>query len=165
MRIKWRYHNLQHNNDQHLKLCGIVAPKEQSVVGLSILMETFAKIQAPTMSMLFDGISQQLDFSSCGEEGNSSDNSSDDYVSRIQSPRMRSPSSVRRSPREQRHRSRSNTLSSSLQCTSPIPYASWRKLRLCDSPSTPKAGNDLDQLSLLCPSVTGWLIIWVSLKL
>ncbi|XP_040894861.1 wee1-like protein kinase 2 [Toxotes jaculatrix] len=94
------------------------------------------------MAMLFDGISQQLDFSSCGEEGSSSsggDNSSDDCTSRIPSPRIRSPSYACRTPRVQRHRSRSNTLSSPLQCTSPIPYASWRKLRLCDSPSTPKS--------------------------
>ncbi|XP_044211688.1 wee1-like protein kinase 2 [Thunnus albacares] len=86
------------------------------------------------MAMLFDEINQQLDFSSCGDEGSSSDNSSDDYASRI-----RSPSSACRTPRVQRHRSRSNTLSYPLQCTSPIPYASWSKLRLCDSPSTPKS--------------------------
>ncbi|XP_036962690.1 wee1-like protein kinase 2 isoform X3 [Acanthopagrus latus] len=127
------------------------------------------------MAALYDGISQQLDFTSCGEEGSSSsDNSSDDYTSRIgspriqspriqspriqspriqspriqspriqspriQSPRIRSPSSVCRTPRVQRHRSRSNTLSSPVECTSPIPYASWKKLRLCDSPSTPKS--------------------------
>ncbi|XP_019131710.1 wee1-like protein kinase 2 isoform X1 [Larimichthys crocea] len=101
------------------------------------------------MATLFDGISQQLDFTSCGEEGSSSDNSSDDYVSRIRSPRIRSPricspriqspSSACRTPRAQRHRSRSNTLSSPVQCTSPIPYTFWKKLRLCDSPSTPKS--------------------------
>ncbi|XP_053175220.1 wee1-like protein kinase 2 [Scomber japonicus] len=86
------------------------------------------------MARLFDEINQQLDFSSCGEEGSSSDNSSDDSASMV-----RSPSSVCRTPRVQRHRSRSNTLSYTLQCTSPIPYASWSKLRLCDSPSTPKS--------------------------
>ncbi|XP_076588793.1 wee1-like protein kinase 2 isoform X2 [Chaetodon auriga] len=101
------------------------------------------------MATLFDGISQQLGFTSCGEEGSSSDNSSDDYISsirsprvhspRIRSPRIRSPSSACRTPRVQRHRSRSSTSSSPLQCTSPIPYASWRKLRLCESPSTPKS--------------------------
>uniref|UniRef100_A0A671UAN7 Wee1-like protein kinase n=1 Tax=Sparus aurata TaxID=8175 RepID=A0A671UAN7_SPAAU len=108
------------------------------------------------MATLYDGISQQLDFTSCGEEGSSSssDNSSDDYTSRIrsprirspricspriQSPRIRSPSSACRTPRVQRHRSRSSTLSSPVECTSPIPYASWKKLRLCDSPSTPKS--------------------------
>ncbi|XP_042352248.1 wee1-like protein kinase 2 [Plectropomus leopardus] len=91
------------------------------------------------MATLFDEISQQLDFSSCGEEGSSSDNSSDDCTFRIRSPRIRSPGSACRTPRVQRHRSRSNTLCSPLQCTSPIPYASWRKLRLCDSPSTPKS--------------------------
>ncbi|KAI3371582.1 hypothetical protein L3Q82_024152 [Scortum barcoo] len=114
------------------------------------------------MATLFDGISQQLDFTSCGEEGSSSDNSSDDCTFRIhspriqsrirspgiqsrirspgiRSPRIRSPSSACRTPRVQRHRSRSDALSSPLQCTSPIPSASWRKLRLCDSPSTPKS--------------------------
>ncbi|XP_074487954.1 wee1-like protein kinase 2 isoform X1 [Sebastes fasciatus] len=132
-------------------------------------------LQAPSIAMLFEEISQQLDFSSCGEEGSSSDNSSDDYTSRIHSPRIHSPrihsprihsprihspmihsprihsprihsprihspsSSACRTPRVQRHRSRSNTLCSPLQCTSPIPYASWKKLRLCDSPSTPKS--------------------------
>lgn len=111
------------------------------------------------MAALYDGISQQLDFTSCGEEGSSSsDNSSDDYTSRIrspriqspriQSPRIRSPSSVCRTPRVQRHRSRSNTLSSPVECTSPIPYASWKKLRLCDSPSTPKVGSNSDWLYL-----------------
>lgn len=99
------------------------------------------KPQAPSMATLFDGISQQLDFSSCGEEGSSSDNS-DDCTFRIRSPRICSPSSACRTPRVQRQRSRSNTLTSPLSCTSPIPYASWSKLRLCDSPSTPKVGNN-----------------------
>ncbi|XP_034734980.1 wee1-like protein kinase 2 [Etheostoma cragini] len=94
--------------------------------------------QVPGMAALFDEISQQLDFSSCGEEGSSSDNSSDDCNSSIRSPRIHSPGSACRTPRVQRHRSRNTTLSP-LQCTSPIPYASWRKLRLCDSPSTPKS--------------------------
>ncbi|KAM4733472.1 wee1-like protein kinase 2 [Anableps anableps] len=79
------------------------------------------------MAALFSEISQQLDFSSCGEEGNSSDTTSDDAAA------------IRRTPRVQRHRSRSNTPSSPLQCASPVPYASWRKLRLCDTPSTPKS--------------------------
>ncbi|KAM3609909.1 uncharacterized protein V6R79_022307 [Siganus canaliculatus] len=96
------------------------------------------------METLFDGINQKLDFTSCGEEGSSSDNSSDDYTSRICSPRIRSPNicsprSACRTPRVQRSRNRSNTITSPLQCTSPIPYASWKKLRLCDSPSTPKS--------------------------
>ncbi|XP_031723855.1 wee1-like protein kinase 2 isoform X2 [Anarrhichthys ocellatus] len=99
---------------------------------------------APSMATLSDEISQQLDFTSCGEEGSSSDNSSDDCAFRIcsprsQSPMIHSPGSACRTPRVQRHRSRSNTLCSPLQCTSPIPYASWSKLRLCDSPSTPKS--------------------------
>ncbi|XP_071371577.1 wee1-like protein kinase 2 [Centroberyx affinis] len=89
------------------------------------------------MAMLFDEITQQLDFSSCGEEGCSSDNSSDDCASGISA--VRSPSSACRTPRVQRHRSRSITLSPSLHPTNPIPYAAWRKLRLCDSPSTPKS--------------------------
>lgn len=102
------------------------------------------EIQALRMATLFDGISQQLDFTR--EEGSSSDNSSEDYTSRIRSPRIcsprhGSPNSACRTPRMQRHRSRSNTVPSPLQCTSPIPYATWKKLRLCDSPSTPKVGN------------------------
>ncbi|XP_003967224.1 wee1-like protein kinase 2 [Takifugu rubripes] len=97
------------------------------------------------MAKPFDGISQQLNFTSGGEEGSSSsDNSSDYYTFRIRSPRFASSSvlnheSTCKTPRPQRHRSRSSTASSPLQCTSPIPYASWRKLRLCDSPSTPKS--------------------------
>ncbi|XP_068459444.1 wee1-like protein kinase 2 [Clinocottus analis] len=101
------------------------------------------------MATLFGEISQQLDFTSCGEEGSSSDNSSDDCIfrnhnprihsPRIHSPRIHSPSSTCGTPRVQRHRSRNNTVCSPLQCTSPIPYASWSKLRLCDSPSTPKS--------------------------
>lgn len=96
------------------------------------------------MATPFDGISQQLDFTSGGEDGSSSsDNSSDDYALRICSPRVVSPrilnpESACTTPRVQRHCSRSNTISSPSQCTSPIPYATWRKLRLCDSPSTPK---------------------------
>lgn len=89
------------------------------------------------MAVLFDGISQQLDFSSCDEDGSSSDNSWDDCASDLS--RIRSPSSVCGTPRVQRHRSRSITLSSpSFQPANPIPYAAWRKLRLCESPSTPK---------------------------
>ncbi|XP_068613296.1 wee1-like protein kinase 2 [Brachionichthys hirsutus] len=86
------------------------------------------------MATLFDGLGEQLDFTSCGEEGSSSENSCDDFISKIQSPR-----SACRTPRVQRHRSRSSTLLSPLQCTSPIPYAFWKKLRLCDSPNTPKS--------------------------
>lgn len=129
-----------------------INPKLRSFFGVKYrikhLKGNLCQTQAPRMATLFDGISQQLDFTSCGEEGSSSDNSSDDYTSRIRSPRVRSPSSACRTPRVQRHRSRSNTVSSPLQCTSPIPYASWRKLRLCDSPSTPKVGNNSDLLRL-----------------
>ncbi|XP_072241507.1 wee1-like protein kinase 2 [Leuresthes tenuis] len=91
------------------------------------------------MATLYDGINQQLDFSSCGEEGGSSDNTSDDSITRLPSPRFRSPSLACRTPRVQRQHGRCNPSPSPLQCTSPIPYASWRKLRLCDSPSTPKS--------------------------
>ncbi|CAL9697226.1 unnamed protein product [Knipowitschia caucasica] len=79
------------------------------------------------------GIAQQLFFSSCDEDSSNSDNSLDEFSFRIQrkSPVCRTP--------DQHHRSRSKTVASPMQCTSPIPYASWRKLRLCDSPSTPKS--------------------------
>ncbi|XP_068168795.1 wee1-like protein kinase 2 [Antennarius striatus] len=86
------------------------------------------------METLFDGISEQLDFTSCGEEGSSSDNSCDDYISKIQSPR-----SACGTPGVQLHPGPSDIVLSPLQSTYPIPYASWRKLRLCDSPSTPKS--------------------------
>lgn len=106
------------------------------------------------MAKPFDGISQQLDFTSGGEEGSSSsDNSSDYYTFRIRSPRFASSSvlnheSTCRTPRPQRHRSRSSTVSSPLQCTNLIPYASWRNLRLCDSPSTPKVGQSFNTLQM-----------------
>lgn len=73
-------------------------------------------------------------FSSCGEE-DSSDSSVEDWVP--VSVSLRSPSSSCRTPRVQRHRTRSNTVSPAAPSSS-IPYAAWRKLRLCDSPSTPK---------------------------
>ncbi|XP_069018781.1 wee1-like protein kinase 2 [Embiotoca jacksoni] len=91
------------------------------------------------MATLFDGLSQQLDFSSCGEEGSSSDNNSDDCSSGNHTPRFCSPRSACRTPTVQHTPIRRNTVSSPLLCTSPIPYAAWRKLRLCDSPSTPKS--------------------------
>ncbi|KAM6936835.1 wee1-like protein kinase 2 [Xenentodon cancila] len=97
------------------------------------------------MATLFDGINQQLDFSSCGE-GSGSDNASDDCASLIHGRSM-----TCRTPRVQRPHSRSNTLSSPLQCASPIPYASWKKLRLCDSPSTPK--SLLSKSSQPCSSI------------
>lgn len=103
-------------------------------------------MKAVRMATLFDGISQRLDFKR--EEGSSSDNSSDDYTSRIRSPKIHSPrirsprcgspSPACRTPRTQRHRSRSRTVGSPLQFISPIPSASWKKLRLCDTPNTPK---------------------------
>uniref|UniRef100_A0A8C7YPL8 Wee1-like protein kinase n=1 Tax=Oryzias sinensis TaxID=183150 RepID=A0A8C7YPL8_9TELE len=96
------------------------------------MKEPLPRTQTLTMATLFDGINQQLDFSSCGEDG-SSGNASDHFASQ-----MCSPGFVCRTPRVQRHRSRSSTSTSPSQCASPIPYASWKKLRLCDSPSTPK---------------------------
>ncbi|XP_041851928.1 wee1-like protein kinase 2 isoform X2 [Melanotaenia boesemani] len=103
------------------------------------MKESFPRTRGPGMVTLFDGINQQLDFSSCGEDGGSSDNTSDEGTFQIQSPRFRSTSLACRTPRVQRHHSRCSTLPSPLRCTSPIPFASWRKLRLCDSPSTPKS--------------------------
>ncbi|XP_046721022.1 wee1-like protein kinase 2 [Silurus meridionalis] len=78
---------------------------------------------------------QHMYFSSCGEE-DSSDSSVDDWAPR--SVLLRSQSSACRTPRVQRQRSRSNAVSPAAP-SSPIPYAAWRKLRLCDSPSTPKS--------------------------
>ncbi|XP_067091081.1 wee1-like protein kinase 2 [Osmerus mordax] len=76
---------------------------------------------------------QKLDFSSCGEDG-SSDSSSDDWFPRA--PQILSPRDPCRTPKATRHR-RGNAISTTP--TTPIPYAAWRKLRLCDSPSTPKS--------------------------
>ncbi|XP_016367886.1 wee1-like protein kinase 2 isoform X1 [Sinocyclocheilus rhinocerous] len=86
---------------------------------------------------------QHLIFSSSGEE-DSSDNSFDEWAHR--SVPVRSPC---RTPRVQRHRTRSITVSPYIP-TSPIPYAAWEKLRLCDSPSTPK--SLLSKSTLLCSS-------------
>ncbi|KAK3549228.1 hypothetical protein QTP70_034229 [Hemibagrus guttatus] len=80
-------------------------------------------------------VQQHLYFLSYGEE-DSSDSSVEDWAPRSVS--LRSPSSTCRTPRLQRHRTRSNAVSPAAP-TSPIPYAAWRKLRLCDSPSTPKS--------------------------
>lgn len=94
------------------------------------------------MATPFDGISQRLDFASGGEDSGS-DNSSDDFAFRIRSPRVASPrvsnpESACRTPRVRRHHSRSSAVSPTTQCSNPIPYGTWRKLRLSDSPSTPK---------------------------
>ncbi|XP_056334504.1 wee1-like protein kinase 2 [Danio aesculapii] len=86
---------------------------------------------------------QHLNFSSSWEE-DSSDNSFDEWTHR--SVPLRSPC---RTPRIQRHRTRSITVSPSIH-TSPIPYAAWKKLRLCDSPSTPK--SLLSKSTLPCSS-------------
>ncbi|XP_060779889.1 wee1-like protein kinase 2 isoform X2 [Neoarius graeffei] len=80
-------------------------------------------------------VQQHLYFSSCGEE-DSSDSSVEDWAST--SVFLRSPSSACQTPRVQRHRPRSNAISPTVPI-SPIPYAAWRKLRLCDSPNTPKS--------------------------
>ncbi|TSX17018.1 Wee1-like protein kinase 2 [Bagarius yarrelli] len=80
-------------------------------------------------------VQQHLYFLSCGEE-DSSDSSVEDWEPRSVS--VRSPSSACHTPRVQRHRTRSTSVSPA-GSTSPIPYAAWRKLRLCDSPSTPKS--------------------------
>lgn len=98
------------------------------------------------MARSSDRLVQPLCFSSCGEE-DSSDSSSDDWAPLRGSPNFRrspsfrspiqSPSSACRTPRVPRHRQRSITASPSFP-SSPIPYAAWNKLRLCESPNTPK---------------------------
>ncbi|XP_041967350.1 wee1-like protein kinase 2 [Alosa sapidissima] len=107
-----------------------------------------------------DRLLQPLCFSSCGEE-DSSDSSSEDWAPVRRSPSFRrspncsrnpnfsrspsfrspvqSPSSACRTPRVQRHRQRSITASPTSFPSSPIPYAAWNKLRLCESPYTPKS--------------------------
>ncbi|XP_056138189.1 wee1-like protein kinase 2 [Lampris incognitus] len=87
------------------------------------------------MATVFDGISQQLDFSHFGDDGSSSENSSDDGPARFS--RIVSPSSVCRTPRI--HRCRTIIPSPSIEPNNTIPYIAWRKLRLCDSPNTPKS--------------------------
>ncbi|XP_036374192.1 wee1-like protein kinase 2 [Megalops cyprinoides] len=79
-----------------------------------------------------DSAVQHLDFSSSGED--SSDSSLDDWRGRS----IRSPDSVCRTPTIQRHRARSAVAPPSFPST-PLPYAAWKKLRLCDSPNTPKS--------------------------
>ncbi|KAM6946129.1 wee1-like protein kinase 2 [Aplochiton taeniatus] len=89
---------------------------------------------------------QQLDFSSCGDDDHTSDSSLDEWSSRtstLRSPisrnfsasQIKSPISARKTPRVHRHRTKSISFSPS----TPIPYAAWNKLRLCESPSTPKS--------------------------
>ncbi|XP_058607304.1 wee1-like protein kinase 2 isoform X2 [Onychostoma macrolepis] len=89
-----------------------------------------------------NAVQQHLSFSSSGED--SSDNSFDEWAHR--SLPVRSPCQT---PRVQRHCTRSITVSPSIP-TSPIPYAAWKKLRLCDSPSTPK--SLLSKSTLPCSS-------------
>uniref|UniRef100_A0A673MVT9 Wee1-like protein kinase n=1 Tax=Sinocyclocheilus rhinocerous TaxID=307959 RepID=A0A673MVT9_9TELE len=91
---------------------------------------------------------QHLIFSSSGEE-DSSDNSFDEWAHR--SVPVRSPC---RTPRVQRHRTRSITVSPYIP-TSPIPYAAWEKLRLCDSPSTPKV---ISQCLSFMPAVSAHML-------
>ncbi|XP_052008797.1 wee1-like protein kinase 2 [Xyrauchen texanus] len=93
-----------------------------------------------------NAMQQCLNFSSSGED-DSSDNSFDEWAPR--SVPLRSPSAACQTPRVQRHRPRSVTVSPSIP-TSPIPYAAWKKLRLCDSPSTPK--SLLSKSTLPCSS-------------
>uniref|UniRef100_A0A672SPN5 Wee1-like protein kinase n=1 Tax=Sinocyclocheilus grahami TaxID=75366 RepID=A0A672SPN5_SINGR len=93
--------------------------------------------------IIFLRTQHHLNFSSSGEE-DSSDNSFDEWAHR--SVPVRSPCQT---PRVQRHRTRSITVSPSIP-TSPIPYAAWKKLRLCDSPSTPK--SLLSKSTLPCSS-------------
>lgn len=95
------------------------------------------------MAMVSDWTVQNLDFSSCGEEEEGSDSSLDEWSS--SNPQILSPNPVCRTPIVQRHCTRSFTVSPSIPVspTTPIPYAAWRKLRLCDSPSTPKVCGHL----------------------
>uniref|UniRef100_A0A3B3QS26 Wee1-like protein kinase n=1 Tax=Paramormyrops kingsleyae TaxID=1676925 RepID=A0A3B3QS26_9TELE len=74
---------------------------------------------------------QQLDYSSCEED--SSDNSWDWGL-----PGARSPGPACRTPQTARHCARS-VPDSPANSSTPLHYATWRKLRLCDSPSTPKS--------------------------
>ncbi|XP_006633762.2 wee1-like protein kinase 2 isoform X1 [Lepisosteus oculatus] len=95
---------------------------------------------------LSDRIIQQLDFSSCGEE-DSSDSSLEDWSWREGGPegswRRESGSSMCRTPRMSRKRQHSSAASPSTPRTTcpgtPLHYTTWRKLRLCDTPSTPKS--------------------------
>ncbi|XP_056622103.1 wee1-like protein kinase 2 isoform X1 [Triplophysa dalaica] len=93
-----------------------------------------------------NAVQQHLNFSSSGEE-DSSDNSFDEWT--LRSIPLRSPSAACQTPRVQRHRTLSVTVSPSIP-TSPIPYSAWKKLRLCDSPSTPK--SLLSKATLPCSS-------------
>ncbi|TRY66391.1 hypothetical protein DNTS_003356, partial [Danionella cerebrum] len=77
-------------------------------------------------------VQQHLGFSS-SEEEESSDASFDEWSYRR--VLVRSPC---RTPRVHRYRTRSITACPSAP-TSPIPYSALKKLRLCDSPSTPKS--------------------------
>ncbi|XP_065139298.1 wee1-like protein kinase 2 [Paramisgurnus dabryanus] len=92
-----------------------------------------------------NAVQQHLNFSSSGEE-DSSDNSFDEW--RPRSVPLRSPSAFR-TPRGQRHHGISVAVSPSIP-TSPVLYAAWNKLRLCDSPSTPK--SLLSKSTLPCSS-------------
>ncbi|XP_048877356.1 wee1-like protein kinase 2 isoform X3 [Brienomyrus brachyistius] len=74
---------------------------------------------------------QRLDYSSCEED--SSDSSGDWGL-----PGARSPGPAYRTPQAARHCARSVSDSPASSST-PLHYATWRKLRLCDSPSTPKS--------------------------
>ncbi|KAM8862102.1 wee1-like protein kinase 2 isoform 2-T2 [Synchiropus picturatus] len=85
------------------------------------------------MAPVLEGNRKKQDPYGCeDEEGSSSDNSDDGSFA------LSAQNITFRTPKSNRHRSRSNVLSP-FQSNSPIPYASWNKLRLCDSPSTPKS--------------------------
>uniref|UniRef100_A0A8C9SL52 Wee1-like protein kinase n=1 Tax=Scleropages formosus TaxID=113540 RepID=A0A8C9SL52_SCLFO len=79
-----------------------------------------------------DNTVQQLDFSSCGEDENS-DSSLDDWELRKEHYLDSAPET----PHVLRHHAYSGVVSPSIH-SSPLHYVTWRKLRLCDSPSTPK---------------------------
>uniref|UniRef100_A0A8C9VJL5 Wee1-like protein kinase n=1 Tax=Scleropages formosus TaxID=113540 RepID=A0A8C9VJL5_SCLFO len=80
-----------------------------------------------------DNTVQQLDFSSCGEDENS-DSSLDDWELRKEHYLDSAPET----PHVLRHHAYSGVVSPSIH-SSPLHYVTWRKLRLCDSPSTPKS--------------------------
>ncbi|MGH0119911.1 UNVERIFIED_CONTAM: hypothetical protein FKN15_059839 [Acipenser sinensis] len=122
-------------------------------------------------SISFGGsIIQQLSFSSGGEE-DSCDSSLDDWSSRENSPkagwRMTKECQSPRASENKEGLTGELSLGSASPCTprgsrsptgdchgTPLHYATWRKLRLCDSPNTPKSllskARVLDSSSKFC---------------
>ncbi|RXN01074.1 Wee1-like protein kinase 2 [Acipenser ruthenus] len=122
-------------------------------------------------SIRFGGsIIQQLSFSSGGEE-DSCDSSLDDWSSRENSPkagwRMTKECQSPRASENKEDLTGELNLGSASPCTprgsrsptgdchgTPLHYATWRKLRLCDSPNTPKSllskARVLDSSSKFC---------------